>query len=93
MTLRSASGVACVYITRNSTQPQQRPPLCEAVDNFLGAAEGFPPHVVVGPQALFPAIHQPRIAQNAQMMRNSGLLQGEAFNNLEDAYFPFVSAE
>src|SRR5258707_365335 len=68
-------------------------PLCEAVDNFLGARQSLPAHIIISPQALLAAIHQARIAQNAQVMRNGGLFQGEALNNLEDAYFPFVSTE
>ena len=42
--------------------------LAEAVDDLLGAAEGFAAHVVVGPEALFAAIDQASVAQDAQVM-------------------------
>src|SRR6516225_3353575 len=69
------------------------PSLCQAVDHFLSASQSLTPHVVIGPKALLPAVYQSCIAQNAQMMRNGGLFQGEALNNLEDAYFPFIATE
>jgi len=67
--------------------------LRQAVDYLLRAGEGFSAHVVVGPQALFAAIDEAGVTQDAQVMRNSGLFEREAFDDFEDAYLAFVTAE
>lgn len=67
--------------------------LDEAVNYLLRATEGFAAHVVVGPQALFATIDEAGVTQDAQVMRNSGLFEREAFDDLEDAYLAFVTAE
>lgn len=67
--------------------------LGEAVNYFLGAGEGFAADVVVGPEALFAAIDEAGVTQDAQVMRNSGLFEREAFDDFKDAYLAFVTAE
>src|SRR5579884_3789298 len=67
--------------------------LCQAVNDFLRAAQSLTPHVVVRPETLFAAINQASIAQDTQVMRNGRLLQRKALNDLEDANFAFITAE
>ena len=67
--------------------------LDEAVNHVLRSAEGFAAHVVVGPEALFTTIDEAGIAQDAQVMRNSGLFEREALDDFKDADFAFVAVE